>query len=254
LAIEDGFLAVYTSLGTVSPTVPTPYGGWPATDAFVAVDAKLIAAAGNIAIGTVSLPSASFNWEILSGSYQVTLSNLYDVNVDQDGSGNLVRSSCQPISCMIPNKLQSASISAGANVNLTIGLPWPFPNISFSPGVAGSVSVTLHAAVVNGELGVTIVHIDSIDLSLTWGGLPGWVESIINGLLSPFEDFLINATITPVINAFLDGYTFNVYHIPTISIPLGPGYTVSVNSVQTGELQPTGEAALIVAHGTPVIS
>jgi hypothetical protein len=240
---------VYTSLGTVSPTVPTPYGGWPATGAFVAVDAKLITAAGNVAIGTVSLPSASFNWEILSGSFQVTLSNLYNVNVDQDGSGNLVHSSCQPISCMIPNKLQAASISAGANVNLTIGLPWPLPNISFSPGVAGSVSVTLHAAVVNGELGVTIVHIDSIDLSLTWGGLP-----IINGLLSPFEDFLINATITPVINDYLDGYTFNVYHIPTISIPLGPGYTVSVNSVQTGELQPTGEAALIVAHGTPVIS
>jgi len=237
LAIEDGFLAVYTSLGTVSPTIPTLYGGWPATGAFVGIDAKLITAAGDIAIAALSLPGASFNFEILSGSYQVTLGNLNNVNIDQDGSGNL-----------------SASITAGANVNLTIGLPWPLPNISLSPGVAGSVDVTLHAAVVNGELGVTIVHINSIDLQLTWGGLPGWVASIINGILSPFEDFLINATITPIINDFLDGHTFNVYEIPTISIPLGPGFTISLDSVQTEELQPTGEAALIVAHGTPLIS
>jgi hypothetical protein len=104
------------------------------------------------------------------------------------------------------------------------------------------------------ELNVTIIGLDNVDLHINWPGLPDWVSAIIDALLGPIQDFLINVIFVPIINRLFGNFTFGIYNISPIHVPLGPGFTITVASVQTQELNPTGGNALLVAHGTPAIS
>jgi hypothetical protein len=72
-------------------------------------------------------------------------------------------------------------------------------------------------------------------------------------MLSPLENFLVNTLIVPIVNKFLGNFTFGIYKIPPIHVPLGPGFNITLANVQTEELNPAGNA-LLVAHGAPTIS
>jgi hypothetical protein len=86
LAIQDGFLLVFTALGNTSPDIPAAGATWPTDGVFVSLDSNIITAAGSAAIAALGSPSGSFSeWEF-TGNYSVSLGPLSGVSVNGDGS------------------------------------------------------------------------------------------------------------------------------------------------------------------------
>lgn len=101
---------------------------------------------------------------------------------------------------------------------------------------------------------ISNLTINKFNLSLDWGGIPGWISSILNPLLSPLEDFLFGKLIEPLITKVLSGLIIPVYTIPTISIPVkDKKVIISLTDIETKSLM-AGTRSLLVAYGTPVIS
>jgi hypothetical protein len=258
--IQQGFGLAYSALGNTSPDIPAPSSGWPTDGIFVSLDSNLITAAGNAAIANLKLPSGSISYDLgplgsITGGYSVNLGPLSNVVVNNDGS--LVRLVCHTlhhlkflftIAQLTLRHHQSAYIGLSAGASCTWHTPNWLPNVDFSGSTSGGgADATLSASVVQGSLVVTFQGLNNINLpfSFSAGGVP-------LPFIDVFSSFLVNL-IAPVIAQSFAGQSFNVYTIPTIHIPLGPGINVSLPTISTQEVTDAGNA-LLVAHGQPVIS
>ena len=99
--IVNNYLLAYTALGLVPPAFPTEAVNWPSDGVFIAVDTALIAVVANKAVaGAASdLPHVGFNEGPFTGDLGLSLSQLDNVDVSDDGS---IVSPKRPPLCTIP--------------------------------------------------------------------------------------------------------------------------------------------------------
>lgn len=151
-------------------------------------------------------------------------------------------------------KPQTATIDARAAANITFHTPWPLPNFSFGPVASGLVGISAKASVTNRQVSISRLSITKFDLSMNWGGIPGWISAVLQPLLGPLQDYLFDKLVKPQLNELLGGLVVPVYTIPTITVPVKDGHnlTISLENIDTGRLT-VGDRNLLVAYGTPVI-
>lgn len=86
--IVNNYLLAYTSLGLAPPDFPTEAVSWPSDGVFIAADTSLIAALANNAISSAAsnLPHVGFTEGPFTGDLGISLSQLENVDVADDGS------------------------------------------------------------------------------------------------------------------------------------------------------------------------
>lgn len=205
--VNSPFVTAYSALGTTQPDIP-PASQWPTNCVYIATDASALQAAA--AIPFPLGPSTGFSWEIISGTVGAQVLAPNPIVVNSDGS-------------------LSATIVAHALAQLTLHTPNGLPNVNFGPDAQASLSATLKASVINGQLCLVIEGCPIPTFSFDWG-IPSW----INWLFYPLEAGLaaaLNAILGPLIGNILHLPPIPVYTIPTISFTLA-GKTINITISQ----------------------
>ena len=137
---------------------------------------------------------------------------------------------------------------------MTFHTPWPLPNFSFGPTINGSIGISAKPSVVSNEVTISYLGVTNLSLNISWGGIPDWVSALINGLLGPLEDYIINTVIAPLIRDALSPIVIPVYNIQPIPVTIGGlVLNIALNNVSTEQLLVAGDT-LLVAHGMPSIT
>ncbi|KAH7303841.1 hypothetical protein B0I35DRAFT_414891 [Stachybotrys elegans] len=213
--IVNDYVLAYTALGVAPPDLPTGSVNWPSDGVFVSVGTPLISTIANQQISNAAsqLPHTGFNEGPFTGDLGVSLDNLQNVDILDDGS-------------------ISAAISAQAAANVTFHTLWPLPNFSFGPISRGTIGLQAKTSVSDSQLIISDISVNKFNLSFEWGVIPGWVNAILRPLLDPLQDYLFKTLIRPQISAVLAPLDIPVYTIPTITIPVNDSnFTISLPSI-----------------------
>jgi len=200
--VRDGFLLAYSALGWEQPDAPGS-GDWPAGTLFAGVDSAVLAAAANMVLpqGTSSGFSLDAGPVHLSGNVGVEVPRftLDSVRVNDDGSLT-VQASC------------NARAQLGMRTDL---LPF-LPTFYFGPNATATVTVTARAAVVNGEVRMTLIDPPVPSFTFDLGSIPWWAVAIE----APLRPALASLA-ARLAGEVLRNFSFSVYTIPTFSVSLG---------------------------------
>jgi len=157
------------------------------------------------------------------------------------------------LTCRITLKTVEATAHAGCSVSINFG--WPFGSFSFGPTVDGTIGIEAKPSVKDGSLIISEFLPTAFDLSVSFGGFPSWVESLIDDLLDPLRDAIIHDVVEPLFQDLFGDLEITLMKIPEINITAPGNLTVSIdfNTVNTSGITIDGRQ-LLAAVAIPTIS